>query len=76
MMAENYYYIPENQIIENRVDKGLFGEVYFGEGEYLKDIKNRDKVPQWEDIMEKILAIGEKGSFLSYTQLGSGNEMV
>ena len=32
MMAENYCYIPENQIIENMVRQGLFGEVYFGEG--------------------------------------------
>jgi len=40
MMAENYCYIPENQVIENMVDKGLFGEVYFGEGEYIHDIKN------------------------------------
>ena len=34
MMAENYCYIPENQIIENMVRQGLFGEVYFGEGVY------------------------------------------
>ena len=32
MMAENYCYIPENQLILNMVQKGCFGDVYFGEG--------------------------------------------
>jgi predicted dehydrogenase len=40
MMAENCCYIPENQIITNMVQQGLFGEVYFGEGEYVHDIKS------------------------------------
>ncbi|UVI29777.1 Gfo/Idh/MocA family protein [Paenibacillus spongiae] len=40
MMAENYCYIPENQLISNMVEQGLFGDVYFGEGEYLHDIKS------------------------------------
>ncbi|WP_158560800.1 Gfo/Idh/MocA family protein [Paenibacillus contaminans] len=39
MMAENYCYIPEVQLITNMVKQGLFGEVYFGEGEYLHEIK-------------------------------------
>lgn len=41
MMAENYCYIPQNQLISNMVAKGMFGEVYFGEGEYLHDLKSR-----------------------------------
>lgn len=40
MMAENYCYIPWNQMILNMIEKGLFGEVYFGEGEYLHDIRD------------------------------------
>src|SRR5690606_27282545 len=40
MMAENYCYIPENQQIMNMVKQGLFGDVYFGEGEYLHDIRS------------------------------------
>ncbi|MFW6309245.1 MAG: Gfo/Idh/MocA family protein, partial [bacterium] len=39
MMAENYCYIPENQLIKNMVREGLFGEIYFGEGEYIHEIK-------------------------------------
>ncbi len=40
MMAENYFYIPENQLIMNMVRGGVFGDVYFGEGEYLHNIKS------------------------------------
>jgi predicted dehydrogenase len=40
MMAENYCYIPQNQMILNMVEKGLFGELYFGEGEYIHDIRD------------------------------------
>ena len=40
MMAENYCYIPQVQLIQNMVDQGLFGEVYFGEGEYLHELKD------------------------------------
>ncbi|MDF2718687.1 MAG: oxidoreductase domain protein [Paenibacillus sp.] len=40
MFAENYCYIPTNQLIANMVSQGLFGEVYFGEGEYIHDVKH------------------------------------
>ena len=39
MMAENLCYSKQNVLIENMVRKGVFGEIYFGEGEYLHDIK-------------------------------------
>ncbi|MDF2663988.1 MAG: oxidoreductase domain protein, partial [Paenibacillus sp.] len=35
MMAENYCYIPENQLIGNMVRQGMFGDIYYAEGEYL-----------------------------------------
>ncbi len=40
MMAENYCYIRDNVLIREMARKGLFGEVYFGEGEYLHEIRN------------------------------------
>lgn len=40
MFAENYCYIPTNQLIANMVDQGLFGDIYFGEGEYIHDVKH------------------------------------
>jgi predicted dehydrogenase len=39
MMAENYCYTPEIQLVRNLVRKGLFGEIYYGEGSYLHDIR-------------------------------------
>lgn len=39
-MAENTCYAKHNVLIRNMVEKGLFGEVYFGEGEYLHNIKS------------------------------------
>lgn len=40
MFAENYCYIPTNQLIANMVGQGLFGDIYFGEGEYIHDVKH------------------------------------
>ena len=51
MMAENLCYSPTNILIKNMVRKGLFGDIYFGEGEYLHDIKsmhhNSEGNPTW-----------------------------
>ncbi len=39
-MAENTCYSKHNVLIRNMVAQGLFGDVYFGEGEYLHNIKS------------------------------------
>jgi predicted dehydrogenase len=40
MMAENYCYMPGNQLILSLVQQGLLGDVYYGEGEYLHNIQS------------------------------------
>jgi len=40
MMAENYRYLDEVELLKRLNDAGRFGEVYFGEGEYLHDCKD------------------------------------
>lgn len=40
MMAENYCYMPDNQLILSMVNKGLLGDVYYGEGEYLHNLQS------------------------------------
>ena len=40
MFAENYCYMPHNQLILNMVKSGLFGDVYYCEGEYLHEISS------------------------------------
>lgn len=70
MMAENYCYIPENQIIENMVRKGLFGEVYFAEGEYLHDIRDLSVYPNGKYSWRKFWQLGKRGAFYPTHSLG------
>ena len=39
MMAENYRYLDEVELLKRLHDAGRFGEVYYGEGEYLHDCR-------------------------------------
>jgi len=77
MLAENYCYIPQNQLIGNMVKKGMFGEIYFGEGEYLHSLPelafrfNRPGVaesttPTWR----KYWQMGKRGNFYPTHSLG------
>lgn len=38
MMAENYIYRKQNVLVEAMVNAGLFGEVYYAEGEYIHEL--------------------------------------
>lgn len=70
MMAENYCYIPENQLIRNMVAKGLFGEVYFGEGEYIHDIKSLAKYQDGRSTWRKFWQLEKRGAFYPTHSLG------
>ena len=51
MMAENYLYSPPVQQVLSMANAGLFGEPYYGEGEYLHNLANimtySDGSPSW-----------------------------
>lgn len=47
MMAENYTYMKPNVLVRAMVDQGLFGEPYFGEGEYIHELKGLNEVTVW-----------------------------
>ncbi len=51
MLAENYCYFEENVLVREMVRKGVFGEIYFGEGEYIHDVRflhhHADGSPTW-----------------------------
>ncbi len=47
MVAENYTFTHENQLIKELVAKGLFGETYYAEGEYIHELKKRNEVTPW-----------------------------
>ncbi len=47
MMAENYTYMKPNVLVRAMAQRGLFGEVYFGEGEYIHELKEHNEWTPW-----------------------------
>jgi predicted dehydrogenase len=51
MMAENYTYMRSNVLVASLVNAGLFGEVYYAEGEYIHELSalhhTADGRPTW-----------------------------
>lgn len=47
MLSENYCYTKSNMLIEALVAQGLFGTVYYAEGEYLHDLKELNEITKW-----------------------------
>jgi predicted dehydrogenase len=47
MMAENYCYMKPNVLVRELARRGLFGEVYFGEGEYIHELKDLNERTPW-----------------------------
>ncbi|MCX7705702.1 MAG: Gfo/Idh/MocA family oxidoreductase [bacterium] len=47
MMAENYTYIKANVIVKEIVKRGLFGEPYYAEGEYIHELKQLNEITKW-----------------------------
>jgi len=47
MMAENFTYIKPNVLVKELVRQGLFGEVYYAEGEYLHELKGLNEITRW-----------------------------
>lgn len=47
LLAENYTFLPENRLVKELVARGLFGETYFAEAEYLHDIKSLLDATPW-----------------------------
>ncbi|HVG05814.1 MAG TPA: Gfo/Idh/MocA family oxidoreductase, partial [Burkholderiaceae bacterium] len=70
MLSENYCYMRDTVLIREMARKGLFGELYFGEGEYLHDVKylhhNSDGSPTWRYYWQ----VGTNGSTYPTHSLG------
>lgn len=47
MMAENYCYLRPNVIVKEIARRGLFGEMYFAEGEYIHELKGLNEITTW-----------------------------
>lgn len=47
MLAENCCYVKENMLINQLVQAGRFGEIYYAEGEYLHQIRDLIERTEW-----------------------------
>ncbi len=71
MYSENYCYMPDVVLVRELVRRGMFGEVYYGEGEYTHDctcLRNRwyDGRPSWRSYWQ----MGTRGAFYPTHSLG------
>ena len=47
MMAENYCYMRENVLVRALARAGLFGTMYYGEGQYIHELKELNEITRW-----------------------------
>ncbi len=47
MMAENYTYMRPNVLVRELCRQGLFGALYYAEGEYLHELKGLNEITTW-----------------------------
>ena len=69
MYAENYCYMPDCQLVRALVKKGMFGEIYYGEGEYTHDcteLRNWHGKTGWRTYWQ----MGTRGAFYPTHSLG------
>jgi predicted dehydrogenase len=60
--AENYCYLPENVLVRELVKQGHFGEITYGEGEYLHDVKPLHHRPDGTLTWRGYWQVGQKGN--------------
>ena len=70
MMAENYCYIPRVRLVRELVRLGKFGEVYYGEGEYLHDVRSLCTYPNGQKSWRSYWQLGKRGAFYPTHSLG------
>jgi predicted dehydrogenase len=70
MMAENYLYFEESLIVQEMARNGLFGKPYFGEGEYVHDVKPYHHFPDGRPTWRTRWQVGEKGNTYPTHSLG------
>lgn len=50
-LGENMVYMREYMAVENMIKKGIFGDIYYMQGEYLHDIKSFFKISPWRKAL-------------------------
>jgi len=70
MMAENYTYTKPNAMVRAMVEAGVFGEVYYAEGEYLHDCSSIQHTPDGKPTWRYYWQVGVNGSTYPTHSLG------
>lgn len=70
MMAENYMYMPEIQLVRELAAKGMFGECYYAEGKYLHNIDSLFTYPNGKTSWRSFWQCGRRGNFYPTHSLG------
>lgn len=70
MYAENYCYMPYCQQIREMRRRGLFGDVYYAEGEYLHDVRELLTYPNGKTSWRSYWQLGKRGCFYPTHSLG------
>jgi len=70
MMAENYIYRKPNILVGSMINKGLLGDVYFGEGEYVHDVKGMHHDAEGRPTWRTVWQVGKRGCTYGTHSLG------
>ncbi len=69
-LAENYCYTRPNLIIQEMVKQGCFGDIYYGEGEYLHEMKSFHTMPDGSPTWRYFWQVGRDGHTYPTHSLG------
>jgi predicted dehydrogenase len=70
MMAENYTYMKPNVLGRAMVDAGVFGDVYYAEGEYIHELSILHHTPEGKPTWRYYWQVGVNGSTYPTHSLG------
>ncbi len=70
MMAENYMYMPQIQLVRELAQKGMFGECYYAEGMYLHNIEGLFVYPGGKTSWRSFWQCGKRGNFYPTHSVG------
>lgn len=70
MMAENYCYGHDPMLIQEMARSGMFGELYFGEGEYLHEVRNMHVLADGTESWRRFWQVGQRGCTYGTHSLG------
>jgi len=70
MMAENYCYMPACQQVREMARRGIFGELYYAECEYLHDVRSLMTYPNGKTSWRSYWQLGKRGCFYPTHSLG------